>query len=108
MSIINTNERLQLPEMSHGTEVRDMLLDTHLTYAGVEHLFKRRKEMLSSIKADIEATLYEALCAKVDYENNSLLKIIESDAKIVDARKRLNKVLKAEYFVQKPLDADIL
>jgi len=91
-----------------GKEKRGALPRKQLDSAHVEQVFARRKEMLLSIKMDISAALYEAISAKVDYENRFLLGIIESDAKMTETRKRLNRVLKSKYFVRKPLDANII
>ncbi len=95
-------------ERFRGKETREVLPQKQLDPARVEQMFTQRKERLFSIKGDIGAALYEAIRAKVEYENSFLLGVIETDAKIAETRKRLNKTLKAEYFVQKPLDANIL
>ncbi len=104
----NPNERLRILEVPHSAHEQDALPGARLTRERAERVFKQRKEMLVSIKANVGAPLYEALTEKINYENAFLLMIIESDAKAVDAKKRMNKVLKTEYFVQKPLDVNIL
>jgi len=95
-------------ERFKGKEMRQALPPKQLDPARVEQIFTQRKEMLRSIEMDIGAAFYDAIGAKVDYENRFLLGIIESDAKMTETRKRLNRVIKAEYFVQKPLDVNIL
>jgi len=104
----NPNERLHIPEVPRNAHKQDALPGARLTRECAERVFKQRKEMLVSIKTNVGAPLYEALTEKINYENAFLLTIIESDAKAVDAKKRLNKFLKTEYFVQKPLDVNIL
>lgn len=107
--MITPNEHLRPQEMSRAEEeAQDIFPHTRLTRARAEQLFKQREKMLSSVKADVGTAFYDALRAKINYENTSLVEIIESDARIMDVRKRLNKVLKSEYFVQKFLDKNIL
>ena len=104
----NANERLHPGELSSGVEKQETPLNTRLTHARVEHLIARRKETLRSVSADIGAVLRDALAAKIEYENACLLQIIESDARIQDSERRRSKVLPSEYFVQKPLNDNIL
>lgn len=89
-------------------ETREVLSQKQLDPARVEQMFTQRKEKLLSIKGDIAPALYEAIRAKVEYENNFLLAVLETDAKMAETMKRLNKTLKAKYFLQKPLDANII
>ncbi len=104
----NSNETLRPIERFRGTGRREALPHPQIDPAHVEQVFARRKEMLLSIKLDIGRALFEAISAKVDYENQCLLGIIESDARMTETRKRLNKVLKSEYFVRRPLDTNII
>ncbi len=92
-----------MPQERHDTQPYPLL-----EAACVEAMFTQRKKMLFSIKTDIGAAFHEAIRAKVEYENRYLLGIIEIDAKMSKTRKLLNKTLKVEYFVQKPLDANII
>lgn len=106
--MINTSETLRGVERFKAKEARDTLPQNQLDPVRVEQMFTQRKEKLFSIKGDITPVLYEAIRAKVEYENNFLLGVIETDTKMSETRKRLNKTLKAEYFVQKSLDANII
>lgn len=106
--MINTNERRHSTEMPHNKEILDTAPDTYPTLAQVEQVFAQREEMLFFIKADIGASLYDALYEKAEHENTFLLAVIEDNAKVMDAKKLRNEVLKTEYFVQKSLDINTL
>ena len=82
--------------------------ETRLTAAHVEEMYAHRKHMLSSVEAHISDSLREVLETKIRYENVTLSDIIESDAKIVVEKKKLNKILNPHYFTQKPLSANLL
>lgn len=106
--MINARETMRPQECFKGKETREAPLQKQRDPARIEQMFMQRKETLLSIKADIAPALYEAIAAKVEYERNFLRGVIETEAKISETRKRLNKTLKAEFFVQKPLDANII
>jgi hypothetical protein len=103
----NHHERLRPTEHLHSSEAHDATPGASLTPVRVEQVFRQRSESLSSIAANIGSALYEALHAKIAYEKTFLLTVIESNAKVTETKKRLNKTLKSEYFVQKPLDTHI-
>jgi hypothetical protein len=109
MAIINTmNERWRSAERSERAGVQDAHPIVRLTPPQAEELFDERRDMLASTREHIGAALYEALCAKIEYEHTSLLKMIDADAKVGQERTRLNKVLRSDYFVQKPLEANLV
>ena len=82
--------------------------ETRLTAAHVESLYAQRRDMLATVEAHISDSLREVLETKIRYENVTLSDIIESDAKIVVEKKKLNKILNPHYFTQKPLSANLL
>lgn len=108
MAIINTNERWRPLESPRTKEAQDAHSAVRLTPARAEAIFEERKDMLASARTHIGTALYDALRAKIEYEHTSLLGIIDTDAKVGEERTRLNKVLRAEHFVQKPLEANIV
>lgn len=81
---------------------------TSLTALRIESVVMERSAMLDSVKQDIGSDLYAILAKKIAYEHAFLIERMESDSKRTEAKKMLNKVLKAEYFTQKSLDAHIL
>lgn len=101
------HERLRSTEHFHESAADDAASGALLTPVQVEQVFRQRSESLSSIEADIGPALYEALHTKIAYEKTFLLTVIESNAKVTATKKRLNRILKSEYFVQKPLDTHI-
>ncbi|MBI2030418.1 hypothetical protein HYT05_02240 [Candidatus Kaiserbacteria bacterium] len=103
----NPHERLRSTEHSRRGEAHDAAPSALLTPVQVEQVFRERSESLSSIEADIGAALYDALHTKIEYEKTYLFTVIESNAKVTETKKRLNRILKSEYFVQKPLDTHI-
>jgi hypothetical protein len=103
----DSHERLRSTEHFHSSEAHDAAPSTLLTPVQVEQVFRERSESLSSIESDIGTALYDALHAKIAYEKTYLLTVIESNAKVTETKKQLNRILKSEYFVQKPLDTHI-
>jgi len=97
-----STKRIWLPEAASTPQK-----ESHLSISAVEEVSAHRKDMLRSIESDILPALRDALVAKLEYERTFLLGIVESDSKASATRKQLNKVLRSEYFVQKPLSADI-
>ncbi|PIR82139.1 hypothetical protein COU20_04035 [Candidatus Kaiserbacteria bacterium CG10_big_fil_rev_8_21_14_0_10_59_10] len=104
----NAHELLQRTEPFPGAETSAAHSQGQLDPTRVIEIFSRRKEMLFSIEKDISAALYDAIRAKVEYENTVMLAMIEDDAQATETRRRLNTTLKAEYFAKKPLDADLV
>lgn len=100
----NENEKFHSSEMPKDTQEWNAVSDSHLTRAHVEAVFIHRKKMLSSIERDIRISLHEAISEKINYESTSLMKIVENDAKALNAKKRNNKILNTQYFIHKPLD----
>jgi len=100
----NKNEELRPSETFQDGEERGLSPDTRLTPAHVEEVFVHRKNMLASIKANIEPRLHEAILIKMDYEHTSLLNSMEDDRRARELKKGANKILDARYFIQRPLE----
>ncbi len=107
MSMPDINERLRVFERFSGKEVRIVISETLPDQSHAQKMFSSRRAMLGLLDRDITPAFFDALRAKVEYEYSYLLGIIESNTKLAETKKRLNKVLKTEYFVRKPLDTNI-
>ncbi len=79
-----------------------------MTHAHAQKMVEQRRDMLASVARDISPALLHALEKKIEYEHQSLVAMIESDAKTEAVRKELNKTLKSEYFIQKKLDISLI
>lgn len=79
-----------------------------MTHAHAQKMVEQRRDMLASVARDIGPALLHALEKKIEYEYESLVAMIESDAKTEAVRKELNKTLKSEYFIQKKLDVSLI
>lgn len=105
--MIHDNEHLRALERFSGKETRATVPEMTIDQTHAHKLLESRKTLLGSIDRDITPALYDALRAKIEYEYSYLLGIIELNAKLTETREHLNKVLKAEYFIRKPLDTNI-
>ncbi|MBI5004188.1 hypothetical protein HZC00_03785 [Candidatus Kaiserbacteria bacterium] len=103
----NPHEHMHHTERFRSDESPQDAPPAGLTLPQAQSVYTERSEMLASIHADISRTLFDALRTKIEYEREFLLSVVESEAKIAAMKKRLNKTLKSEYFVQKPLDTHI-
>lgn len=104
MATIHRNEEYRSLERSEERQSEDASSDSRLTHEHIKTVFIRRREMLSSIEAVIGADFYEAIAAKVEYENNYLLTSFESDEEAREVKKRDIKILNSQYFIHKKLD----
>ncbi len=83
-------------------------LGTQLSHEQAEEVMLVRQKMLFSLKGDIDITLFDALDKKLQYERVSLQQLVEADTEVREIHRKLNKVLRSEYFVQRPLDINTL
>ncbi|MDE1925088.1 MAG: hypothetical protein KGH79_02825 [Patescibacteria group bacterium] len=106
--MISRNEKLRSVERFSAEE--EHIENTHrrLDTQDVERLLMRQAEMLLAIEHDVSPAVFDALYAKIEYENRFLLDIIVSDTEATRAKKRLNRTLKADYFIQKHFDANLI
>ncbi|OGG64545.1 hypothetical protein A3C94_02765 [Candidatus Kaiserbacteria bacterium RIFCSPHIGHO2_02_FULL_55_17] len=104
MTYRNKNEGFHSPEIEGVTQERDAAVAPHLTRAQVEAVSVRRKKMLSTIEADIDARLYGAIRRKIDYESAFLRNLVEADRQALEIKKSAHKILDTQYFIHEPLD----
>jgi hypothetical protein len=107
MNTREQNERLHGTEAlrpSHETETPH---DDATALSQAAAMFDARKDMLASIEADIEPSLFGALADKIEHEYASLVALMEGEAKAIESKRKLDRVLKSEYFTRKRLDLDL-
>lgn len=73
-----------------------------------EQLFAERSSALQSLKTDISTSLFDAIAVKLEFEKETLAAQARAEAKKEEKRKRDAAVLRAEFFIQKPLDANLI
>ena len=100
----NIHERLRSPERASERAAEAPCAADSLSRERVVSLSARRTESLASLKGDITLDLYDAIADKIEYERQSLLEMIEQDAKAAQDRKQRSRALASEYFSLKPLD----
>ncbi len=104
---MSTHETLRPAEHFHASEAPGVR-GSRVTEAHVDAMYTERRSMLESLGAAIGARLYEALGKKIDHERSSLRSIIERDEAVTETKRRLDKVLKSEYFIYRKLDTHLL
>ncbi|MBI5644854.1 hypothetical protein HY970_02040 [Candidatus Kaiserbacteria bacterium] len=102
--MIRKNETLRPKEELRTPSDLPVDSDTIITTMHAEEIFRARKALLASIRIDIRAPFYDVLQRKIEFERSSLLTIVDDEKKIVETKRKLDRVLKSEYFIQKRLD----
>lgn len=107
---MNKISRIEIERLDQTQDVR--IHESHtmkkLTPAHVQEILETRRKMLLLLKGDVVVSLLDILDEKIKYENKSLLGFLETDTKTSDVQKKLGEILRSEYFVQKPLDINLL
>lgn len=76
--------------------------------ASAERMYASRSSMLESLASHIGGSLFEALARKIEHERTTLLGMFEREEKVTAEKRRLDKVLRTEYFVYRRLDTNAL
>ena len=105
--MINKNETMHPLETAASTGRMEEQPSALLTHERVKEVIRTRTAMLSTIKQDIGTRLYDVLTQKIEHEKASLLRMVDDETKRAEMKRRLNKVLRGEYFIQKPLDTHL-
>ncbi|HEY4522682.1 MAG TPA: hypothetical protein VJH91_03565 [Candidatus Paceibacterota bacterium] len=82
--------------------------ETALTSERIANIVNDRYRMLQHIEHDIDASLYDAIVKKIEYEHAYLLETSEASMREHNETARLNKTLSSHYFIQKTFDIDTL
>lgn len=81
---------------------------SHEHTACAERMYASRASMLESLGSHIGGSLYEALAKKIEHERTTLLGMFAREEKVTAEKRRLDKVLRTEYFVYRRLDIHVL
>ncbi len=93
---------------NHDAVTREMQLHMGMTLAHVDIIHEIRQKMLFSLRGDIPIALADALDAKIKHEDAALRTMLGVDEKKAEINAQANMGLRSEYFIQKPLDANLL
>ncbi len=77
-----------------------------VTESRASEILRSREEMLVSIRPLIPTALYETLLRKINHEYASFIGIVKEESAVTETRKKMNRTLKSEYFVQKRLETN--
>ncbi len=101
------NEQLRRAEtLLPSTEI-EAAQGASTSFARASEMLETRKHMLASIESDIELVLFGMLSDKIEHEYASLVAMMESEHKAVEQKRKMDRVLKSEYFTRKRLDLDL-
>ncbi len=77
---------------------------TPLAVIRAEEMRHIRIDMLHNIRNDIDTALYDRLLTKIEYERALLIALADEESQASAAKKKLDRVLKTEYFTLQRLD----
>jgi hypothetical protein len=106
--MISRSETLRSVERFSAEEAHTENMQHRLDLQDVEQLFVRQAEMLLTIERDVSPTIFATLYAKIERENQFLLDRVAADTEALRVKKRLNRTLTADYFIQKHFDANLI
>ncbi len=105
---MHTRETLPSREHFTNTAAPATQEKARVSLAHADEIHASRRTMLEGLASKIGSRLFEALSRKVDHERSALVEMIERDAKAAETKRRLDKVLKTEYFTYRKLDTNLL
>ncbi len=98
---LSAHESLRIGEVDER-----QVAPTHLERA--TSMGESRARALSELAAHIDASLHEALAKKIAHEKKRLVELISHEERVAGQKRRLDKVLRTEYFTYRRLGSDIL
>lgn len=73
-----------------------------------ERMYASRASMLDSLASSLTSSLFDALARKIEHERTALLEMLVREEKVVEQKRRLDKVLPTQYFSYHKLDIHLL
>ena len=98
---LGSHESFRAPEAT-GTDIAHAHRDI------AERMYASRSSVLDSLASSLPASLFDALARKIEHERTALLEMLTREEKVVEQKRRLDKVLPTQYFSYRKLDIHLL